>query len=78
MFFAGHLFALKTGNAIGASLTRWLLELFGYQANVEQGSAALQGIIAIFAGSGVVGGLAGLAILQLYRLKRGWKDPVPA
>jgi len=74
MFCAGHLFALKLGNAIGGFLTGHLLGWFGYQPNVEQSEHALTGIMISFAGSSIVGALLALVCLRFYRLTRGWQD----
>lgn len=73
MFCGGHLFALKAGNAVGASMTGWLMGFFGYQANVAQSDQSLFGIVFIYAGSSVISGLLALAILHFYRLTRGWQ-----
>jgi GPH family glycoside/pentoside/hexuronide:cation symporter len=73
MFCAGHLFALKMGNAIGGALTGFLLSWFGYQPNAAQSQHALTGIMIAFAGSSVLGALLVLACLQFYRLTRGWQ-----
>jgi len=74
MFCGGHLFALKAGNAIGGSLTGWVLGFFGYQANVEQTDRALFGIVFVFAGSTVIAATLALVCLQFYKLTRGWKE----
>ncbi|MEZ5323463.1 MAG: MFS transporter [Verrucomicrobiales bacterium] len=74
MFCGGHLFALKAGNAIGGSLTGWLLGFFGYQANVVQTDRALFGIVLVFAGSTVVAATLVLVCLQFYKLTHGWKE----
>lgn len=74
MFCAGHLFALKMGNAFGAFLLGHLLAWFGYQANVEQTERALNGIMIAFAGSSIVGAVLVVVCLHFYKLKRGWQD----
>jgi GPH family glycoside/pentoside/hexuronide:cation symporter len=74
MFCGGHLFALKAGNAVGGSLTGWLLALFGYEANVAQSDRALFGIVFIFAGSTVIAATLVLVFLRFYKLTRGWQD----
>jgi len=74
MFCAGHLFALKMGNAFGGFFTGHMLGWFGYQPNVEQSAHALNGIMIAFAGSSILGALLVLVCLQFYRLKRGWQD----
>jgi GPH family glycoside/pentoside/hexuronide:cation symporter len=79
MFCGGHLFALKAGNAVGGSLTGWVLALSGYEANVEQTDQALFGILIAFAGSSVVAALLVIACLHFYKLTRGWQErPLPA
>jgi glycoside/pentoside/hexuronide:cation symporter, GPH family len=74
MFCAGHLFALKMGNAFGGFFTGHILGWFGYQPNAAQSAHALTGIMIAFAGSSVLGALLVLACLQFYRLTRGWQD----
>jgi len=77
MFCAGHLFALKMGNAFGGFFTGHFLGWFGYEANVEQSERALSGIMYAFAGSSIVGAILVVVCLQFYRLKRGWQDRLP-
>ena len=74
MFCAGHLFALKMGNAFGGFFTGHLLGWFGYQPNVEQSEHALTGIMLAFAGSSIVGAVLVVVCLQFYRLTKGWQD----
>jgi GPH family glycoside/pentoside/hexuronide:cation symporter len=74
MFCAGHLFALKMGNAFGGYFTGHFLGWFGYQANVEQTEHALTGIMLAFAGSSIVGAVLVVICLHFYKLKRGWQD----
>ncbi len=74
MFCAGHLFALKMGNAFGGFFTGHFLGWFGYQANVEQSERALSGIMYAFAGSSIVGAILVVFCLHFYKLKRGWQD----
>lgn len=73
MFFAGHLFALKAGSALGGNFTGWINELSGYQPNVEQTATALQGLKIAFAGSPIVGALLVLGCLHFYQLTKGWE-----
>ncbi|HTR00690.1 MAG TPA: MFS transporter [Candidatus Acidoferrum sp.] len=73
LFFAGHLFSLKVGSALGGSLTGWLLDVFGYQANTTQSDATLQGIMIAFAGSAIVGAVLVLICLRFYKLTKGWE-----
>ncbi len=74
MFCGGHLFALKAGNALGASLTGWMMGFFGYQANVAQSDYSLLGIMVIYAGTPVIAGFLALGVLHFYRLDRGWQE----
>ena len=74
MFCAGHLFALKMGNAFGGFFTGHLLGWFGYQPNVEQTDRALNGIMIAFAGSSILAAALVIVCLQFYRLTRGWQD----
>jgi GPH family glycoside/pentoside/hexuronide:cation symporter len=76
MFCAGHLFVLKAGNAIGGGLTGYVLDFFGYEANVEQSERALTGILIAFAGSSVVAALLVIGCLQFYQLTRGWQNRI--
>lgn len=78
MFCAGHLLALNLGSTLGRAMTGWLLAVSGFEANVAQGGQALSGIIFIFAGSSVVGGILVIICLAFYRLTRGWQERVPA
>jgi GPH family glycoside/pentoside/hexuronide:cation symporter len=78
MFCAGHLVALNIGSTLGRFLTGNVLALFGYEANVAQSDAALNGIIIAFAGSSVVAGILVVICLQFYRLTRGWQERLPA
>lgn len=74
MFCGGHLFALKAGNAIGGSLTGWVLALFGYHPNVAQTNRALFGIVFAFAGSTVIAASLVLVCLHFYKLTSGWQE----
>ncbi len=76
MFCGGHLFALKAGNAVGGSLTGWLLGFFGYEAHVEQTDRALFGIVFVFAGTTVIAATLVIICLQFYKLTRGWQDRI--
>jgi GPH family glycoside/pentoside/hexuronide:cation symporter len=78
MFCAGHLLALNVGSTLGRSMTGWFLGLFGFEANVEQSAQTLSGIILIFAGSSIAGGILVIICLQFYRLTRGWQERIPA
>jgi GPH family glycoside/pentoside/hexuronide:cation symporter len=78
MFCAGHLVALNIGGTIGRALTGNVLAQYGYEANVAQSDAALNGIIIAFAGSSVVAGILVVICLQFYRLTRGWQERLPA
>ena len=73
MFCAGHLLVLKLGNAVGTSVTGFMLAWFGYQPNVEQTDRALTGIMVAFAGSSIVAATVVLICLQFYKLTRGWQ-----
>ena len=74
MFVAGHLLALKMGNALGGASVGWLLSLFGYVPKAVQTPEALQGILIIYAGSSVVGAALVLECLQFYKLTKGWEQ----
>ena len=62
------------GNAVGASMSGWLLGAIGYTAHAAQGETVLRGMMAIFAGGGVAAALLGLVVLRFYRLRRGWQE----
>jgi GPH family glycoside/pentoside/hexuronide:cation symporter len=74
MFCGGHLFALKAGNAVGGFMTGVVLDLFAYEANVEQTDQALLGILIAYAGSSVVAALLVIGCLHFYKLTKGWQD----
>ena len=74
MSFSGHLLALKIGIAFGGALTGWILAAVGYEPNVEQTQAALNGIIFNLAGSQVIAGLIILVCLAFYKLNREWSE----
>src|SRR5688500_2255608 len=76
MFYAGHLFVLNVGNALGQAAAGCILAAFGYQANTEQTPTALFGIKLAFAVSSIVGALLVSICLNWYRLTRGWQDRV--
>ncbi len=78
MFCAGHLLALNLGVTSGRGMTGWFLALFGFEPNVVQSEQALRGIIYIFAGSSIAGGILVIICLQFYRLTRGWQERIPA
>jgi Na+/melibiose symporter-like transporter len=42
--FSAIVFALKAGLGFGGAITGYVLALYGYQPNVAQGAAALDGI----------------------------------
>lgn len=77
MFCAGHLLALNVGSTSGRAMTGWLLDVFGFEANAIQNEQTLNGIIFIFAGSSIVGGILVIFCLRFYRLTRGWQDRLP-
>jgi GPH family glycoside/pentoside/hexuronide:cation symporter len=77
MFCAGHLLALNLGITAGRGMTGWFLALIGFEPNVAQSEQALRGIIFIFAGSTIVGGILVIFCLRFYRLTRGWQDRIP-
>lgn len=73
MFVAGHLLALKIGNAFGQAATGWLLTMTGYVPKAVQTEEALNGILFIYAGSSVVAAVLVLLCLQFYKFTKGWE-----
>jgi GPH family glycoside/pentoside/hexuronide:cation symporter len=74
MSYSGHLLALKIGIALGGALTAWILAGTGYQPNMEQTDAALQGILFNYAWASVNAGVLLLLLLSRYRLDRDWAE----
>lgn len=73
MFFAGQLFALKMGGAIGGSLALWIMALFGFQPNVDQSEGALLGLRIAFAGIPFCAAIVVVIVIHFYKLKKGWE-----
>ena len=69
LVFAAALFAQKFGLTIGGALSGWLLGLFGFVANAEQGPSAMLGIRLLF--TVIPAGLALLAVaaIRFYPLR---------
>ena len=74
MSFAGHLFALKIGIAIGGSLVGWTLGYVDYVPNVEQTDRALFGIRCLYAAASAAAGAILLILLRYYTLNREWAE----
>ena len=72
MSFAGHLFALKIGIAIGGSLVGWILSYVNYVPNVEQTELSLLGIRVLYALASAAAGIVLLVLLRFYTLDREW------
>ncbi|HEX6960275.1 MAG TPA: MFS transporter [Lacipirellula sp.] len=70
MTFAATVFALKLGLSIGGALQGYLLEYYGYQANVEQSAVAKEGISKIMSLFPAIAFLVAVAILAFYRIDR--------
>jgi GPH family glycoside/pentoside/hexuronide:cation symporter len=68
MVFAGTVFGLKAGLAIGRAVASWILSLFGYVPNVAQTAESLQGITLIGSIFSMVAFLAGVGVLFLYKI----------
>lgn len=68
MAFSGHLFALKIGLALGGAFTGWILAYSGYQANMVQSEAALDGILFSHTVASVIAGVVVLICLKFYKL----------
>lgn len=74
MFFAGQLFALKMGGAIGGSMALWIMALFGFQPNVEQTDSALLGLRIAFAGIPFIAAIIVAIVISFYKLKKDWES----
>ena len=74
MSFAGHLFALKIGIAIGGSLVGWVLGYVDYAPGIEQTERSLLGIRFLYALASAAAGIILLFILRSYSLDRDWAE----
>ena len=74
MCFAGHLFALYIGIAIGGSLVGWVLGYVDYGPGVEQTERSLLGIRTLYALASAATGIILLFILRSYSLDRAWAE----
>jgi len=74
MSYSGHLLALKIGIALGGALSGWILAWVGYQPNVEQTDAALEGIVFLYAWASALAGVILFVCFRFYRLNREWAE----
>ncbi len=65
VYSAGTL-AIKFGGGIAGALTGWLLNIFGYQANVAQSAEALEGIKLMISVGPALIGILGMIALRFY------------
>jgi Na+/melibiose symporter-like transporter len=71
MVFATMMFALNTGQAIGAGLNGWLLRWYGFaEKQPEQSARAVRGIVWMFSVYPAIAFFIGCAALWLYRIDR--------
>lgn len=68
MVFAGTVFGLKAGLAIGRAIASWVLSLFGYVPNVPQTAQSLQGITLIASVFSMIIFVMGVGMLCLYKI----------
>jgi GPH family glycoside/pentoside/hexuronide:cation symporter len=66
--FAGTVFGLKAGLAIGRAVASWILSLFGYVANQPQTAESARGITLIASVFSAAVFLAGVGMLFLYKI----------
>jgi GPH family glycoside/pentoside/hexuronide:cation symporter len=71
LVFSGALFAQKSGLAIGAGLSGWILGLFGFVANAAQDDTSLLGIRLMFSVFPALLTLLAAGALLFYPLRRG-------
>ncbi|MFT5233018.1 MAG: GPH family glycoside/pentoside/hexuronide:cation symporter [Candidatus Krumholzibacteriia bacterium] len=69
LVFSGALFAQKSGLAIGAGLSGWMLSLFGFVANTTQSDTSLLGIRLMFSVFPALLALLAAAALVFYPLR---------
>ena len=60
--------AIKFGTGVAGALTGWVLNIFGYQANVAQSPEALTGIILLISVFPAVAALAAIVVFRFYIL----------
>jgi GPH family glycoside/pentoside/hexuronide:cation symporter len=71
LVFSAASFAVKMGWTVGGALGGWLLAYFGYTANVEQGTRALEGIRLMMSLLPAVASVFACVLMPLYHLDDG-------
>jgi GPH family glycoside/pentoside/hexuronide:cation symporter len=68
LLMAASLFALKVGLALGGALLMWIMDAYGFKANVEQTELSLVGIRMVISIYPAIGALAAGAFMFFYPL----------
>jgi len=68
LIMAASLFALKLGIALAGSIQAWILDSFGFIANVAQSAAALNGIKLLMSIFPAIAGIIAVALMVFYPL----------
>jgi GPH family glycoside/pentoside/hexuronide:cation symporter len=65
---AVSLFALKLGIALGGSILAWILDIYGFEANVAQTARSLTGIRMVMSIYPAIAGMIGVILMTFYPL----------
>jgi GPH family glycoside/pentoside/hexuronide:cation symporter len=68
LVMAASLFMLKLGLAMGGAFVVWMLDLYGFVANVEQSAATLHGIRLLMSVFPALFGVVGVVLMLFYPL----------
>jgi GPH family glycoside/pentoside/hexuronide:cation symporter len=68
LIMAVSLFALKLGIALGGSILAWILDIYGFEANVAQTARSLTGIRMVMSIYPAIAGMIGVILMTFYPL----------
>lgn len=68
LVFSASTMSQKIGWAIGAAFTGWLLQIFGFQANIAQGVAVHNGLRALMSVIPAAAGVLAIGLMLFYKL----------
>lgn len=68
LIMAVSLFALKLGIALGGSILAWILDIYGFEANVAQTARSLTGIRMVMSIYPAIAGMIGVILMAFYPL----------
>jgi GPH family glycoside/pentoside/hexuronide:cation symporter len=68
LIMAASLFALKLGIALAGSIQAWVLDSFGFVANVAQSATTLNGIKLLMSIIPAIAGIIGVGLMVFYPL----------